>query len=337
MFIKIGLIGKGNVGSCFLELLKIKENYLNKNLNLKYKVIAIYEYDGALINEKGINIDEILSLGKKFRSHKDWKENIKAIDSISNLNLDVCIDTTPTNPNTGEPALSHIFKALNNNINVISSSKGPFYLKYKEIHDLAKLKNLLIKYEATVASNVPILSIKDSLKGNEIISIKAILNGTSNYILSRMSSEGVAFSVALKEAQELGYAEADPTLDIEGYDAAGKLVILANELFSWSKTIKEVKIKGISKITQHAIELAKSEGLIIKHLAIAEKDTLIVEPRLIEKDSPLNIEGTLNVIELQTTYSGPIIIMGRGAGGYEAGSAILNDLISIHRAINNIK
>ncbi|MBN1216093.1 MAG: homoserine dehydrogenase [Candidatus Lokiarchaeota archaeon] len=337
MFIKIGLIGKGNVGSCFLELLKIKKNYLNKKLNLKYKVIAIYEYDGALINEKGIDIDEILLLRNNFRSHKDWKENVKAIDSISNLNLDVCIDTTPTNPNTGEPALSHIFKALNNNINVISSSKGPFYLKYKEIHDLAKLKNLLVKYEATVASNVPILSIKDSLKGNEIISIKAILNGTSNYILSRMSSEGVAFSVALKEAQELGYAEADPTLDIEGYDAAGKLVILANELFCWSKTIKEVKIKGISKITQHAIELAKSEGLIIKHLAIAEKGTLIVEPRLIEKDSPLNIEGTLNVIELQTTYSGPIIIMGRGAGGYEAGSAILNDLISIHRIINNIK
>ncbi|MBY9007368.1 MAG: homoserine dehydrogenase [Candidatus Lokiarchaeota archaeon] len=331
MDVKIGLIGKGNVGSCFLELLKKKENYLHKEYNLRIIVIAIYEYDGALINEKGLDLDKIISLKERFREHKDWKDNIKPIDSMQKINLDLCIDTTPTNPDTGKPALNHIIDALNNHIDVISSSKGPFYLKYKEIHELAKKTKTYIKYEATVASCVPILSIKDSLNGNEITSIKAILNGTSNYILSRMTSEGVAFSVALKEAQELGYAEADPTLDIEGYDAAGKLVILANELLNWSKTISDVKIKGISKITPHTIELAKLEGFTIKHLAIAEKDILFVEPRLIEKDSPLNIGGTLNVIKLQTKYAGPIIIMGRGAGGYEAASAILNDLISIQK------
>ena len=336
MDIKVGLIGKGNVGTCFLELLKKKEKYLENKYGLKLTLIAIFEYDGALINENGLNIQEIIELNEDFRKLNDWKGNLKAIDYISNLGLDVCIDTTPTNPDTGEPAFSHIIKAINSQIDIISSSKGPFYLKYKEIHDLAKREKVYIKYEATVASCVPALSIKDSLIGNEIISIKAILNGTSNYILSRMSSEGVAFSVALKESQELGYAEADPTLDIEGYDAAGKLVILANDLLNWSKTIKDVKIKGISKITPHTIELAKSEGLVIKHLAIAENNTLIVEPRLIEKDSPLNIGGTLNVIEFQTKFAGPIIIMGRGAGGYEAASAILNDLINIQKLRQNI-
>ncbi len=337
MEIKIGLIGKGNVGTSFIDLLKRKENYLINSYGIRIKVIAIFEYDGALINEKGLDLSKIIEKKENFRILEDWKNNIKAIEHISKLGLDICIDTTPTNSETGEPAQSHIREALINNINFISSSKGPFYLKYEEIHDLAKKTGTSIKYEATVASCVPVLSIKNSLIGNEILSITAILNGTSNYILSRMTSEGVSFSVALKEAQELGYAEADPTLDIEGYDAAGKLVILANELLNWSKTIKDVKIKGITKITPQAIDLAKTDGYIIKHLAIAENNTLIVEPRLIEINSPLNIGGTLNVVEFQTKYGGPIIIMGRGAGGYEAASAILNDLINILKLRNKLK
>ncbi|HEC40487.1 MAG TPA: homoserine dehydrogenase, partial [bacterium] len=187
----------------------------------------------------------------------------------------------------------------------------------------------ILKYEATVASSVPTLSIRKNLIGNEILSIKAILNGTNNYILSRMTAENVNFAFALNEAQEFGYAETDPTLDIEGYDAAGKLVIIANDLLGWSKSINDVKIEGISKITPQAIELAKSEDYVIKHLGIAESNELIVEPVLIEKSSPLNINGTLNVIELQTKYAGPIILIGRGAGGFEAGSAIINDLVNI--------
>jgi homoserine dehydrogenase len=118
-------------------------------------------------------------------------------------------------------------------------------------------------------------------------------------------------------------------LDIEGYDAAGKIVILANELLGKSYTITNVKIEGISKITPQAIELAKLDGYVIKHLAIVEKDDILVEPRLIKKDSPLNISGTLNIIELITKYVGSIFLIGKGAGGFEAASAILNDLIYI--------
>ena len=326
---KICLIGKGNVGTSFLQLLMIKKEELKEKFQITIKILAIFEYDGALIDKNGINIKEILDKGKNFRELPYWKPNIKALDEIPNLDLDICIETTPTNSDTGEPALSHIIAALSNNINVVASNKGPFYLQYEKIKKLAAKNNCFVRYEGTVASCVPALSIKKGLIGNTIISIKAILNGTTNYILSRMTSEGVEFSIALKEAQELGYAEADPTLDIEGYDAAGKLVILANELLGWSKTIKDVKIRGISNINAHSIELAIIDGLVIKHLAIAEDDKLIVEPRLIDKNSPLNISGTLNVIELQTKYAGPIILMGRGAGGYEAASAIFNDMINI--------
>lgn len=328
MDIKIALVGKGTVGTKFLELLEEKKEVLKDDFDLSFKIIGIFEIDGALINESGIDIKRLIEMGENFKQASYWKEGKKAEELIPKLNINLMIETTPTNPDTGEPALSHIIEALNNGIDVISSNKGPFYLEYNKIKKLAKEKNCIVRYEATVASCVPVLAIRDWLK-NEITGIKAILNGTCNYILSRMTTEGISFDIALKEAQELGIAEADPKLDIEGYDAAAKIVILANELLGWSKTSKDVKIKGISTITPQAIELIKSDGLVIKHLAIAEDNEIIVEPRLIERSSPLNVSGTLNVIELNTKYAGPIILMGRGAGGLEAASAILNDLINI--------
>jgi homoserine dehydrogenase len=329
MEVKICLIGKGNVGTCFLQLLKEKRDNIRVNFNFNCKLVAIFEHDGALINNNGIDLENILEDNTNLRKNQYWKSNVKAQDLISTLDIDLCIETTPTNPNTGEPALTHIIQALSNNIDVISSNKAPFYLQYEKIKNLAEKMNCLVKFEATVASCVPALSIKKNLIGNTISRIRAILNGTNNYILSRMTAEGISFSVALKEAQELGYAETDPTLDINGYDTAGKLVILSNELLGWSKTIEDVKIKGITKITPHALELAKLDGYVIKHIAIAEENNLIVEPRLVKRDSPLNIHGTLNLIELQTMYAGSIILLGKGAGGFEAASAILNDLISI--------
>jgi len=339
MELKICLVGKGNVGTCFLQLLKERRNMIREIYNCECKLVAIFEHDGALINEDGIDLNELLAKSTNFRRNPFWKKDMKAKDLISELDINLCIEATPTNPKTGEPALTHIIKALSNNIDVISANKAPFFLHYKRIKNLADKMNCFVKYEATVASCVPALSIKRNLIGNTITRIEAILNGTNNYILSRMATEGIPFAVALKEAQELGYAEADPSLDVGGFDTAGKLVILANELFEWSKTIEDVKIEGITKITPQALELAKSEGYIIKHLAIAEDNALIVEPRLVKRDSPLNISGILNLIKLQTIHAGSIILMGKGAGGFEAASAILNDFISIvkerTKVINN--
>jgi homoserine dehydrogenase len=329
MDINICLIGMGVVGTSFLQLLNEKEELFDLKFDLKFKVNSIFEIDGALIKEDGIDLKELLDNKKNIKDLPYWKKGIKPTDLISKLPIDVCIETTPTNHKTGEPGLEHITEALKNRIDVISSNKGPFYLEFEKIKSLAKENNCSLKYEATVASSVPALGIRENLIGNEILSIKAILNGTSNYVLSRMTAEGVNFAFALNEAQEFGYAEADPTLDIEGYDAAGKLVIIANDLLGWSKSINDVKIEGISKITPQAIELAKTEGYVIKHLAMAESNELIVKPVLIEKSSSLNINGTLNVIELQTKYAGPIVLIGRGAGGFEAASAIINDLVNI--------
>ena len=329
MNVNICLIGKGIVGTSLLQLILEKKEFLERKFNVNFIVNSIIEIDGALINPQGIDLNEVLEIKENFRSLPYWEKGIKFLETISKLNIAICVETTPTNPKTGEPGLTHIIQALNNKIDVVSSNKGPFYLEYEKIRKIAKQNECQLKFEATVASCVPTLGIKEALIGNQIISIKAILNGTSNFILSRMTAEGIKFSLALKEAQELGYAESDPTLDIEGYDAAGKLVILANELLGWSKSINDVKVEGISKVSSHTIELASTDGYVIKHLAIAQNKELIVTPRLIEKHSPLNISGNLNAIELQTKYAGPILLIGRGAGGLEAASAILNDLIDV--------
>jgi homoserine dehydrogenase len=329
MELKIGLIGKGTVGTSFLKLLKEKEQLIEEIYGVKCIITAVFERDGAFIDDKGINPEEILNNYSSLKKTNIWKSKLNAKDFLSELDLDICIETTTTNPETAEPGLTHILIALKNKIDVISSNKAPFYLAYNMIKKVAQESNSIVKYEATVGSGIPVLSIKELLLGTSITGIKAILNGTNNYILSRMTSEGISFNVALKEAQELGYAEANPYLDISGHDAAGKLVILANELLNRSFKINDVQIEGISNVTPQAIELAILDGYVIKHLAIVEEDQILVEPRLIKKDSPLNVSGTLNIIEIETKHTGSLFLIGNGAGGNEAASAILNDMLCI--------
>ncbi|MBY8988174.1 MAG: homoserine dehydrogenase, partial [Candidatus Lokiarchaeota archaeon] len=152
MEVKICLIGMGNVGTSFLKLLKEKREGVRGKFNLNVKLVAIFEHDGALINSDGIDLDSLLSNYSNLRKDQYWKGNVKVQDLISTLDIDICIETTPTNPDTGEPGLTHIMEALSNNIDVISSNKAPFYLHYNKIKDLADKMSCLVKFEATVAS-----------------------------------------------------------------------------------------------------------------------------------------------------------------------------------------
>jgi homoserine dehydrogenase len=328
--IKLALIGMGTVGRSILKILLEHKDYYNKEIGINYNFIAIFEYDGALINEKGLNLKEIVG-NKNIRQLKDWKPGVLAINRISDLNVDIIIEATPVNPDTGEPALGHIMKSLASKKHVVILNKGPFYLNFGEIQKLAKDNNVSVGFESTVMSATPVIGIKDTIAGNRILRIVGVLNGTSNYILDRMASEGVSFELALKEAQEQGYAEANPSLDIDGYDAAGKLVILANHFLGWNKTIKDVKISGITKVNKDMIELAKNENMVIKQLAIAKDGELEVSLKLIPENSSLALSGTLNGLYLETELAGNIVITGKGAGGPEAAAGMIADIINISR------
>ena len=325
------MVGFGNVGRSLVKIIQQSLPSLKRQYGaFDPKFVAICELKGTLVNKNGLDLDAIIS-SNDITTHSDWIADKKTLDILKDIEADIMIECAWTNSDTGEPALSHVLTALKNKKHVVSSNKGPFYLEYNKISALAKKNDLILGIESTVGSAIPALQAKDSLSGTEITSIRAILNGTSNYILSRMTSENLSFDLALKEAQDLGYAEADPTLDIEGYDAAGKMVILANELLGWDKTMKDVSVEGITGITAHAIELAKEDGYLIKHVGIAKDNTLSVGPQLVHKNSTLAVNGSLNVVEFSTEHGGPITLIGRGAGGPEAAAGILSNIIQISR------
>ncbi|MEM2921653.1 MAG: homoserine dehydrogenase, partial [Candidatus Bathyarchaeia archaeon] len=173
---------------------------------------------------------------------------------------------------------------------------------------------------------------KKCLLGDRILSIRGILNGTSNYILTRMTEGNIPMETALKEAQLAGYAEADPTYDVKGIDTACKLVIIANWLMGRHITLRDVEIEGIIDVTPSEIALAKEKGCNIKLIGAIEKQ-VTVRPELIQRTHPLSVSGTLNAVTFQTEYAGEITVVGKGAGGVETAGAILRDLIDIRRSI----
>lgn len=176
---------------------------------------------------------------------------------------------------------------------------------------------------------MPIINLcHKNLMGEKVSSVCGIFNGTCNYILSKMDS-GQPFEQALKEAQQLGYAETDPTNDIEGYDTAAKAVILANSVFHRDVSMRDVRITGISGITSDAIAQAASHNMVIRLIGEVSDTKLEVAPRLIPKGHPLSITGTLNVALIDADLAGPITVNGRGAGRIETASAILSDLLAI--------
>ena len=176
---------------------------------------------------------------------------------------------------------------------------------------------------------MPIINLcRENLKGEDIKSVRGIFNGTCNFILSKMD-KGQPFDQVLKEAQQMGYAETDPTNDIEGYDSACKAVILANSVFGRDVTFDDVDITGITTITEEAISMAASRNMVIRLIVEVSDTKLEVAPRLIPKGHPLSISGTLNIAQIKSDLAGPITVTGRGAGRMETASAILSDLIAI--------
>ena len=194
---------------------------------------------------------------------------------------------------------------------------------------LAEKNDCLFRYEGSVGGAMPIINLcHENLIGEHITSVRGIFNGTCNYILSKMD-KGQPFEQALKEAQQLGYAETDPTNDIEGYDSACKVVILANSIFGRNVTFNDVRITGISSITEDAVMLAAGRNMVIRLIGEVSETKLEVGPRLIPKGHPLSISGTLNTAQIDSDLAGPVTVSGRGAGRIETASAILSDLIAI--------
>lgn len=319
---KVALIGLGSVGRGVGQVLKD---------DTRFKLVAAADSKSGAVSYGGLNIEKLLTYKKAGKPLSD--EGWTAEKIAKEADYDVLIEVTPTNAQTGEPAATTIKTALSRGKHVVTSNKGPVSLYYHELADLAEKNNVGFKFEGTVAGAVPILNgIRHGLAGNKITALYGILNGTCNYILTRMEDERLTYAQALSEARDLGYAEADPTYDVNGTDAAIKLVILANTMFGMNCKLSDVKRVGIDSLTPDALMMAAATGKSIRLIATLEpaKNFLEVAPGLLPTDDPLVVDGTLNAVTVETEYAGPITFIGRGAGSVETASAILADLISIY-------
>lgn len=319
---KLALIGLGSVGRGVAHVVKNDP---------RFKIVAAADSKSGAVNPDGLDIDRLLQ-GKKETGRigtPDWT----AFRIAAEVDYDVLVEVTPTNAETGEPALSTIKIALSRGRHVVTSNKGPISLYYRELASLAEENGVALRFEGTVAGAVPIINgIRNGLAGNKVKALFGVLNGTCNYILSRMEEEGLTYVQALAEARDLGYAEADPTYDVNGTDAAIKLVILANTVLGMNVTLKDVQRTGIDRLTPEAIRMAQSTGQTIRLIAslYPEKKDLEVSPRLLPEDDPLVLSETLNAVTVETEYAGDVTFIGRGAGSVETASAILSDLLYIH-------
>jgi len=244
------------------------------------------------------------------------------------LEAEVLIETTESNYKDAEPGMTHIVNAMKRGMHVISVNKGPLALAFPSLMEIAAYNQVLFRFSGTVGGGTPILDFaKNSLRGERIVSFSGILNGTTNYILTNMAN-GMSFDDALDDAKQRGYVEADESLDLDGLDAAAKLVILANWIMGMKVVMSDIKRTGIRKIDSVDIKRAAEKNSAIKLIASCSKE-LTVTPKEIPTVDPLCVSGTLNAISFTSEHSGTQTIIGRGAGGVETASSILRDLIDI--------
>ena len=332
---RIILCGFGVVGQSLVKLFDSRSEDLYAKYGLKPRVVGVFDSKGSAVDSSGLELDKLVEVKKKFGTVKNYsniKNKMSGIDMLKNVDADVLIETTASNYKDAEPGMTHITVAMKKGMHVISVNKGPLALAFPSLMELATYNQVMFKFSGTVGGGTPILDYaKKSLRGERITSFSGILNGTTNYILSNMTG-GMSFEDALKDAKDKGYVEADESLDLDGLDAAAKLVILANWIMGMKVTMPDINCTGIRKVTTENIKNAAKNNCAVKLIASCNKE-LIVGPREVPNDDPLCVNGTLNSIAFTSEHSGTQTIIGRGAGGMETASSILRDLLDIRKEI----
>lgn len=317
--IKIALLGLGNVGSGVWKIFEANKDEILKRSGYDVEITKILVRD--LNKDRGIEVPERL-LTANYSDIVNDKEIKIIVELMGGI----------------EPAKSYILSAIENGKHIVTANKMLIAKMGDELFEKADKVGVKFNYEASVAGGIPIISsINESLTANKIERMYGIVNGTTNYILSKMELENVSFKQALKEAQEKGYAEADPISDVDGFDAQYKLAILASLAFGTKVDVKDVYREGISNITPQDIFCAKELGLKIKFLAIVKEDNagieLRVHPTMISSKHPLaNVYDAYNAIFIRGNAVGDLMFYGKGAGDLPTGSAVVSDIISIIRS-----
>ncbi len=334
-------VGFGTVAQGLSELLIEKQDELKDRYGLEWTVTGIVDMlKGSAYDPDGLDLEKVMAMvadGKSISDLPDCGCDWDALTMIDKAEADAMIEVTYTDIKSGQPATDHIRAALARGMHVTTTNKGPLALFSNELVELAESNGAQFFYEGTVMAGTPLLNlIRETLAGSEISEMKGILNGTTNYILTQMEA-GMDYEAALKQAQELGYAEAVPDADVLGWDALAKVTILANTVFGASLSPDDTPCTGITEITPAQIEAATADGKRHKLIGRVWRDgdtvRASVAPQLMELSHPLaGVGGATNAMTISTDTLGDVTVVGPGAGRRETGFSLLNDLIAINRS-----
>jgi homoserine dehydrogenase len=335
---RIILVGYGVVGKGVTTILAKRYTEKIANYGFNPKVVAIADVDGAVINSRGFSpekLEEFKQKGYPISADPDFgHKGMTPLEVIESVEAEVVVEVTPVNIKNAEPALSYITKAFKTSKHVVTTNKGPLALAMPALTELAEYNNVFLRFSGTVGGGTPMLEFaKRCLAGDKILAIKGILNGTTNYILSEMGQSRISFQEALANAQKLGYAEREPSMDIDGFDTACKVVILSNWIMSKKVTLKNVDITGIRGITLEMLQDAATRCSTIKLIGTIDNNGISVKPVEVPWANPLCVSGVLNAVTFQTEYSADQTLIGRGAGGIETANAVLRDLLDIRHKL----
>ncbi|MBL8131315.1 MAG: homoserine dehydrogenase [Anaerolineae bacterium] len=332
----IALIGLGAVNRGFLEILRDKGESLKAQYGFAPRIVAIATRTrGCLVAPDGMDPAWLLA-AQDLRSEgaaRGCETGWDALRIARSAPADVVVEATPTDLTSAQPALDHCRAAIAGGKHLVLANKGPIALAYDELRRAAAQAGVLLRFEATVMAGTPSLRLgMQALAGCAIRSARGILNGTTNYMLTQMEN-GVSYDAVLAEAQRLGYAEADPTADVDGWDAAGKAIILAAVLFNVRLTLDQMQVTGIRALTLQDIESARAAGERWKLIAEVTPEGGKVAPVRIALSHPLaGVAGTTNAVTFNTDLMGDITLIGAGAGRLQTGFGILSDLLDIHHS-----
>jgi homoserine dehydrogenase len=320
--IKMGLLGMGNIGTGTYKTLEMNHEHIEEVTGIDFEITRVLEIDTE--RDRGVTVDKNI-----FTQEPE--------DIFSDPEIDIVIELL----GGIEPATELMLWAMNSGKHVVTANKAAVAANYEELTKTAKENNVMFRFEASVAGGIPILNaLTTALLANEYEEIIGILNGTTNYILSKMTSEDRDYDEVLKEAQEKGFAEADPTADVEGQDVANKLSILMSLVFKKRILPKDIPTIGITKITKKDIEDAAQDECIIKLVATAYKNAsgdvdCFIQPTLLNKHHPLaSVENEFNAVFVKGNAVDELMFYGKGAGPLPTGSAVMGDVIEIGRTIN---
>ena len=337
------IVGFGVVGQGLVEILRDKAPVLEAQFGFRPRIVAVATRTrGTLFHPGGLKPDHLLaaiSAGSldHYPNEPGLVRGLPALTLIRESNANVLVEASITDLKTAQPALDYCHAALETEKHVVLANKGPVALAYNELQAKARENGRLLRFEATVMAGTPSIRLAlDALAGCTIQEARGILNGTTNYMLTQMES-GMTYADALAQAQALGYAEADPTADVDGWDGASKGMILAAMLFGKSLTLDSMEVRGISSLTPDDIEAARAAGERWKLIARVTPDGATVGPVRLPVDNPLaNVSGSMNAITYTTDLLGDVTLVGAGAGRLQTGFGLLSDLLEIHAMARGI-